>query len=115
MKAIFEFDAPESCAECSLEIPKTYLGHQHCMCAATHTYTDIGCSTFKRKETRASFCPLVIGGRYHAMATIASDILAIMQTFDEQMENDGDIDTPGGLEHMGDVWKLMREWRERLA
>lgn len=27
---------------------------------------------------------------------------------------DGQVDTPGGLEHMGDVWKLLCRWAEDL-
>lgn len=48
-----------------------------------------------------------------AMA-IANEIIEIMKTYDEQ-EAEGCIDTPGGLEHMGDVWRLLGGWRDRLA
>lgn len=41
--------------------------------------------------------------------SVADEILAIMATYREQ-EQRGDIDTPGGLEHMGDVWRLFKKW-----
>jgi len=45
--------------------------------------------------------------------SICEEILRIMQTYDEQ-EARGNVDTPGGLEHMGDVWKLLDGWRREL-
>jgi hypothetical protein len=38
---------------------------------------------------------------------VCDKILDIMKTYHEQ-EARGGIDTPGGLEHMGDVWRLFR-------
>lgn len=43
---------------------------------------------------------------------IGDEIIEIMATYDQQAE--GGIDTPGGLEHMGDVWRLLRGWADRL-
>jgi hypothetical protein len=45
--------------------------------------------------------------------SVADEILAIMATYHEQEER-GDIDTPGGLEHMGDVWRLLQKWEKTL-
>ena len=45
---------------------------------------------------------------------IADEIVAIMETYDQQQAERGYVDTPGGLEHMGDVWRLLDEWRDRL-
>lgn len=45
--------------------------------------------------------------------SVADEILAIMATYHEQ-EARGDIDTPGGLEHMGDVWRLLLKWESAL-
>ncbi len=45
---------------------------------------------------------------------IAKDILEIMETYHEQELSAYGVDTPGGLEHMGDVWRLFREWEKRL-
>ena len=45
---------------------------------------------------------------------IGREIVEIMETYDAQMERDGYIGTPGGLEHMGDVWSLLDQWRDRL-
>ena len=46
-------------------------------------------------------------------AEICAEILEIMNEYDRQNEK-GFIDTPGGLEHMGDVWSLFRDWERRL-
>ena len=43
---------------------------------------------------------------------VCAEILEIMATYHEQ-DAAGGVDTPGGLEHMGDVWRLFRKW-ERL-
>ena len=45
---------------------------------------------------------------------IAFEILDIMATHDQQIAERGYVDTPGGLEHMGDVWKLLGRWRAEL-
>lgn len=45
---------------------------------------------------------------------VTDEIVEIMQTYDEQ-EAAGGVDTPGGLEHMGDVWRLLDKWRAALA
>lgn len=45
---------------------------------------------------------------------ICDQIVAIMATYDRQMREDGYIGTPGGLEHMGDVWRLLGRWRGLL-
>ena len=44
---------------------------------------------------------------------VCDEILDIMKTYHEQKAGGG-IDTPGGLEHMGDVWRLFREWETKL-
>lgn len=45
---------------------------------------------------------------------VCSEILEIMKDYHEQ-EADGRVDTPGGLEHMGDVWKLLKKWERMLS
>jgi hypothetical protein len=40
---------------------------------------------------------------------VCEDIFCIMEEYDRQDSN-GFVDTPGGFEHMGDVWKQMHEW-----
>jgi hypothetical protein len=42
------------------------------------------------------------------------EIVAIMKEYDRQMEDRGYVDTPGGLEHMGDVWSLLEGWRKLI-
>lgn len=38
-----------------------------------------------------------------------------MATYREQEAKNGYVDTPGGLEHMGDVWKLLSKWDAAMA
>lgn len=44
---------------------------------------------------------------------VCDQILKIMRTYHEQ-DAAGGVDTPGGLEHMGDVWRLFSEWETLL-
>jgi len=44
---------------------------------------------------------------------IASSILGIMAEYHRQEES-GYVDSPGGLEHIGDVWKLFKVWDRKL-
>lgn len=44
---------------------------------------------------------------------IATEIQEIMKTY-RQQEAEGGVDTPGGLEHMGDVWRMLSKWDEQL-
>ena len=45
---------------------------------------------------------------------VCSEIQRIMRVYREQMEAD-ELGTPGGLEHMGDVWRLLEKWDVMLA
>jgi len=45
---------------------------------------------------------------------VCAEILEIMQIYHEQEATEG-VDTPGGLEHMGDVWRLFGKWEEMLS
>ncbi|HWY36181.1 MAG TPA: hypothetical protein VNX68_16165 [Nitrosopumilaceae archaeon] len=45
---------------------------------------------------------------------ICEEILHIMNTYHEQDNKNGYVDTPGGLEHMGDVWSLFMRWEKLL-
>ena len=49
-----------------------------------------------------------------AKDAVCKEIIEIMNTYDEQEAERGYVDTPGGLEHMGDVWRLLRRWRDAL-
>lgn len=49
-----------------------------------------------------------------AYKSVCDDIQMIMETYRAQ-EAEGSVDTPGGLEHMGDVWKQMHEWDEQIT
>lgn len=46
---------------------------------------------------------------------VCAEILSIMQTYHEQEESTRGVDTPGGLEHMGDVWGLFAKWERMLT
>lgn len=61
--------------------------------------------TKERDEARAAL---------NAHEGIGPEILSIMETYDRQMEEYGYADTPGGLEHIGDVWKMLNRWRDEL-
>jgi hypothetical protein len=45
---------------------------------------------------------------------ICGEILHIMATYHEQEARTGGVDSPGGLEHMGDVWRLFSKWEKML-
>ena len=46
--------------------------------------------------------------------TVCKEIVEIMEEYDRQNAS-GYVDTPGGLEHMGDVWRLLDRWRDMLC
>jgi len=46
---------------------------------------------------------------------VCEEITRIMQTYREQSESSGGLGTPGGLEHMGDVWRKLAEWDSMLT
>lgn len=51
--------------------------------------------------------------RDEAKEKVCREILEIMDTYHSQAE-EGYVDTPGGLEHMGDVWRLLGKWEQML-
>jgi len=54
-----------------------------------------------------------LAGENERLRVITNHIQEIMQTYREQ-EQRGYVDTPGGLEHMGDVWRLFGKWDKAL-
>ena len=44
---------------------------------------------------------------------IANNIIGIMNVYYEQ-EKRGHVGSPGGLEHMGDVWNWFKFWDKKL-
>lgn len=44
---------------------------------------------------------------------VCNEIVSIMEEYDRQSAK-GYVGTPGGLEHMGDVWRLLSGWRTKL-
>ncbi len=49
-----------------------------------------------------------------AMQYVCEDILDIVRTYHEQKKTSFGVDTPGGLEHMDDVWEKFLEWESVL-
>lgn len=49
------------------------------------------------------------------LRTITDEVVAIMATYHEQEKSAYGVDTPGGLEHMGDVWALLDKWAALAA
>jgi len=49
-----------------------------------------------------------------AKTLVCAEILSIMDTYHEQEKSDFGVDTPGGLENMGDVWSKFLEWERKL-
>jgi hypothetical protein len=45
---------------------------------------------------------------------VCDQIISIMETYHEQDASPSGVDTPGGLEHMGDVWRLFAKWEALL-
>lgn len=44
---------------------------------------------------------------------VCIQILDIMREYHDQ-DARGYVDTPGGLEHMGDVWRLFKQWEREI-
>lgn len=53
--------------------------------------------------------------KQEAMEKVCAAVQKIMAEYREQCAGAGGVDTPGGLEHMGDVWRLFRSWDAMLA
>jgi hypothetical protein len=52
--------------------------------------------------------------RVEAENKVCTEITEIMEEYDRQDKEHGYVDTPGGLENMGDVWRLLRSWQRVL-
>lgn len=50
-----------------------------------------------------------------AAQAVCAEVVKIMKTYHEQEQSDYGVDTPGGLEHMGDVWNLFAKWEQMLC
>ena len=46
---------------------------------------------------------------------VCAEIQEIMRAYREQEKTSYGVDTPGGLEHMGDVWRLLSRWDRELG
>ena len=53
-------------------------------------------------------------GEVERLEKVGNEILRIMATYHEQ-EDWGGVDTPGGLEHISDVWRLLGKWEKLLS
>lgn len=45
---------------------------------------------------------------------VCKEIIEIMSVYHDQMNTPWGVGTPGGLEHMGDVWALLSKWEHLL-
>lgn len=48
-----------------------------------------------------------------AKTAVCEEILEIMKVYHEQNAR-GYVDSPGGLEHKGDVWRMLARWEKVL-
>lgn len=46
---------------------------------------------------------------------VISEILAIAAEYHEQEASGRGVDTPGGVEHRGDFWRLILKWEKMLS
>lgn len=79
--------------------------------------TALSCSCADYPESERCdcyYCTLVarVGELERALPSV--EILKIMQTYREQEASPGGVGTPGGLEHMGDVWALFKKWERAI-
>ena len=51
--------------------------------------------------------------RLDQLRAVCDEVVEIMEEYDRQEAASG-VDTPGGLEHMGDVWRLLRKWETQI-
>jgi hypothetical protein len=49
------------------------------------------------------------------MREVCEEIQDIMRVYREQEATSYGVDTPGGLEHMGDVWDMLYRWDKLLT
>ena len=45
---------------------------------------------------------------------VTKEIREICEEYDRQIEENGYVDTPGGIEHKGDAFKLIKRWNAAL-
>ncbi len=95
--------------------PNDPMTPQRLLETADHYYRFCGCKDshdcdVRIAELRAHADQLE---RDAAREKVCAEIIAIMATYREQ-ELSGNIGTPGGLEHMGDVWRLLSRWERML-
>ncbi len=65
------------------------------------------------EELRSERDPLTT--RLAQVEPVCTEILRIMKVYHEQAASPNGVDTPDGLEHMGDVWNLFHKWEHALT
>jgi hypothetical protein len=65
-------------------------------------------------QNNAKFSDQKVLKRIEAIGKVCDEILGIMRVYHEQETERGYVDTPGGFEHMGDVWKTFLRWEKML-
>lgn len=74
-----------------------------------------GGDTGKSKRGRRYGCLFEGQEQTQGQEQVCAEILSIMQTYHEQEASPRGVGTPGGLEHMGDVWSLFSKWERMLS
>lgn len=67
-----------------------------------------------QRKARADLLALIRALPGAGAEDVCSEIREIVAEYRRQ-EEAGSVDTPGGLEHMGDVWRLLEGWNDTLA
>lgn len=57
---------------------------------------------------------MTIEEKLSAFERISEEIREIVQEYDNQIEARGYVDSPGGIEHKGDAFRLLRRWDAEL-
>ena len=89
----------------------------HCLKEHDHM-TDFWLKTIERAllEAQTSASSQQTRGEVHDRRDqVCEEICRIMKEYDRQISVRGYVDTPGGLENMGDVWNLLRSWQYLLT
>ena len=89
----------------------------HCLKEHDHM-TDFWLKTIERAllEAQTSAASQQTRGEVHDRRDqVCEEICRIMKEYDRQISVRGYVDTPGGLENMGDVWNLLRSWQYLLT
>lgn len=92
---------------CPEDEPRTDHDHANCNC--------YGCSMDRLEAERDTLRAQLEQMCRPVRDEVCAEIADICRVYREQMEERGYVDTPGGLEHMGDVWTKLLKWDAIIA